>query len=68
MLCKVYLFFYLSKIDGIMTILCFLARSLKNWTDYPYTDSENSTHGYLYLVHIKNGALKISCKQTILAP
>lgn len=49
-------------------MLCFLASLLKNCVDYPLTGSENYTQGYLYLVHMKNGAVHIYCKPTTLAP
>lgn len=66
-LCNVPLLGYLSRMDETITILCFLANFLKNCVDYPSIGSENSTHGYLSLVHIKNGAVHIYCKQTIFA-
>lgn len=68
LLWRVYLFFSLSRIEGMMTMLCFLASSFRNWIDSPSIDSENSTHGYRSRVHMKNGALKISCKQMMFAP
>ncbi len=66
-LCKVYLFLYLSKIEETMTILCFLASSLKNWVDSPSNGSENYTQGYLSRVHMKNGAVHIYWRQTTFA-
>lgn len=61
---RVYLFFYLSSMDETITTLCFFASFLKNWVDYPSYGSENSTHGYFSLVHIKNGAVQTSWRQT----